>query len=60
MTERAWKTSSPTWTVCGSPSEAAGSNAVALSVMKRAPNRSAWSRMDCISSGPTIPSRKPG
>ena len=43
-----------------SPSDSAGSKRVALSVMKRAPNRSAWSRMVCISSGPMIPSRKPG
>ena len=33
---------------------------VAWSVTKRAPKRSAWSRMRVMSSGPMIPSAKPG
>ena len=39
---------------------AASSTSVAWSVTKRVPKRSAWSRKFCISSGPMIPSGKPG
>ena len=52
---RALYSSSSTQTVCGSPS-APGSIFVTLSVMKRVPKRSAWSRNCCIISGPMIPS----
>ena len=57
---RAAKDSSSTHTVCRPPSSVAGSTRVALSVRKRAPKRSAWSRIVCMSCGPMIPSVKPG
>ena len=58
MMLRARYSSSPTQTVWMPPS--VSSMRVASSVMKRVPNRSAWARKRFISSGPMIPSGKPG
>ena len=59
MTVLATCSSSPTQTLWRPPSRES-SILVASSVMNRVPNRSAWSRNFCISSGPMIPSGKPG
>ena len=57
MTEPARYSSSPTQTPNG---RALKSTRVTSAVTKAAPKRSAWSRNICISSGPWIPSGKPG
>jgi hypothetical protein len=56
ITARARICWSPTWITCTPPSSALSSIFEASSVMKRVPNRSAWSRNSCIICGPITPS----
>ena len=60
MTVRARYSSLPTQTLWTPPGSSESSTFVASSVMKRVPKRSAWSRNFCMSSGPSMPSGKPG
>ena len=57
MTARAWYSASPTQTRYGAWEKSTRS---ILSVTYSAPKRAAWARMLPISSGPWMPSMKPG
>ena len=57
ITDRAWKVSSPTVTVLTGPSRDTSSTS---SMRRSAPKRRACSRISSISSGPVMPSLKPG